>query len=439
MKKNWQNDIHDRMSDYEIQEPKGLWEDVSRKMAEMKGECQVPHPQPFFNKTWRTATRAVVAASIVLLLGYAVLNTIGNKDSYTPKFAGVRTNKQIIHSSEQGIHKTDESCNLLAQNAQSNSCEFDANTTSCTHITTHSQCSANTSSSEDASIGNHAEKNSEIEKRQTTDNQQPSNENSYKEKEKENYSKRENLFDDYVAYNGERTIHSHYTATSRWSISTYAMGAVGASKTTTSIGDYTVVAGPEGADWADNPMLGINLFNKGKEVTTKYAHKLPVRIGMKLAYAVNSKLSIGSGLTYTRLSSDMREGSKENFYTGEQKLNYIGIPVDVKYNVLSFKRINFYGVAGVLTEKCISGTTVKKYTINSTQKKTETLDIDSKPIQVSINLAAGLQLNVLDHVGIYAEPGISYYFDDNSHLQTIYKEKPFNFNLNIGVRYTIGK
>lgn len=439
MKKNWQNDIHDRMSDYEIQEPKGLWEDVSRKMAEMKGERQVPHPQPFFNKTWRTATRAVVAASIVLLLGYAVLNTIGNKEGNTPKFAGVRTNKQIIHLAEHGNHKTDESSNLLAQNSQSDSYDFDANITSCPHIATHSQHSANTASTEDASIGNHAKKNSETKKAQTADNQQPSNENRYKDKEKENYSKRENLFDGYVAYNGERTNHSHSTVPSRWSISTCAMGAVGASKTTTSIGDYTVTAGPEESDWADTPMLGINLFNKGKEVTTKYAHKLPVRIGMKLAYAVNSKLSIESGLTYTRLSSDMREGSKENFYTGEQKLNYIGIPVEVKYNALSFKRINFYGVAGVLSEKCISGTTVKKYTINSTLKKTETLDIDSKPIQVSINLAAGLQLNVLEHVGIYAEPGISYYFDDNSHLQTIYKEKPFNFNLNIGVRYTIGK
>ena len=156
MKKNWQNDIHDRMSDYEIQEPKGLWEDVSRKMAEMKGECQVPHPQPFFNKTWRTATRAVVAASIVLLLGYAVLNTIGNKESNTPKFAGVRTNKQIIHLAEHGNHKTDESSNLLAQNSQSDSYDFDTNITSCPHIATHSQHSANTVSTEDASIGNHA-------------------------------------------------------------------------------------------------------------------------------------------------------------------------------------------------------------------------------------------------------------------------------------------
>ena len=263
MKKNWQNDIHDRMSDYEIQEPKGLWEDVSRKMAEMKGERQVPRPQPFFNKTWRTATRAVVAASIVLLLGYAVLNTIGNKEGNTLKFTGARTNKQTIRLAEHGNHKTDESSNLLAQNAQSNSCEFDANATSCPHIATHSQHSANTASTEDASIGNHAEKNSEIKKAQTADNQQPSNENSYKDKEKENYSKRENLFDGYVAYNGERTNHSHSTVPSRWSISTCAMGAVGASKTTTSIGEYTVTAGPEGSDWADNPMLGINLFNKG--------------------------------------------------------------------------------------------------------------------------------------------------------------------------------
>ena len=180
MKKNWQNDIHDRMSDYEIQEPKGLWEDVSRKMAEMKGEHQVPHPQPFFNKTWRTATRAVVAASIVLLLGYAVLNTIGNKESNTPKFAGVRTNKQIIHLAEHGNHKADESSNLLAQNSQSDSYDFDANITSCPHIATHSQHSANTASPEDASIGYHAEKNSEIKKVQTADNQQPSNENRYK-------------------------------------------------------------------------------------------------------------------------------------------------------------------------------------------------------------------------------------------------------------------
>ena len=46
---------------------------------------------------------------------------------------------------------------------------------------------------------------------------------------------------------------------------------------------------------------------------------------------------------------------------------------------------------------------------------------------------------MLRNVGVYVEPGVSYYFDDRSPLSTIYKEKPLNFNLNLGVRYTIGK
>ena len=58
---------------------------------------------------------------------------------------------------------------------------------------------------------------------------------------------------------------------------------------------------------------------------------------------------------------------------------------------------------------------------------------------MSVNAAAGVQFNVLDNIGIYAEPGVSYHFDDGSSLQTIYKEKPLNFNLNFGVRYTIDK
>ena len=40
-------------------------------------------------------------------------------------------------------------------------------------------------------------------------------------------------------------------------------------------------------------------------------------------------------------------------------------------------------------------------------------------------------------VGVYLEPGVSYYFDNGSDVRTIYKDKPFNFNLNLGVRFTI--
>ena len=217
------------------------------------------------------------------------------------------------------------------------------------------------------------------------------------------------------------------------------MGLMGASRTITSIGDPVAVTGPDDSDWEDNPMLGINIFNQGKEVKTEYKHRLPVRIGVKMAYTLNEHWSIESGLTYTRLSSDMKDGTKENYFTGEQRLNYVGIPVNMKYNAWSYKRFNLYGSAGVLAEKCISGNVTKKYVINNATKKKKTVNIDSKPLQMSVNADFGVQFDVLDNVGIYAEPGVSYHLDDHSSLQTIYKEKPMNFNLTVGVRYTIGK
>ena len=69
----------------------------------------------------------------------------------------------------------------------------------------------------------------------------------------------------------------------------------------------------------------------------------------------------------------------------------------------------------------------------------ETYSIDEKPFQFSVNASAGVQLNATSLIGIYAEPGVSYHFKDNSTLQTIYSDKPFNFNLNIGIRFTFGK
>ena len=66
-------------------------------------------------------------------------------------------------------------------------------------------------------------------------------------------------------------------------------------------------------------MLGINLFNQGKEVKTEYKHRLPVRIGVKVAYTFNEHWSIESGLTYTRLSSDMKDGTKRELLYGRAK------------------------------------------------------------------------------------------------------------------------
>ena len=63
-------------------------------------------------------------------------------------------------------------------------------------------------------------------------------------------------------------------------------------------------------------------------------------------------------------------------------------------------------------------------------------DITVKPLQLSISSALGAQLNINKNIGLYLEPGVAYFFDDGSEIETIRKETPFNFNLQAGVRFT---
>lgn len=66
-------------------------------------------------------------------------------------------------------------------------------------------------------------------------------------------------------------------------------------------------------------------------------------------------------------------------------------------------------------------------------------DVKVKPLQWSLSAAAGAQFKITEKLGIYAEPGVVYYFDDGSNVNTIRKEHPFNFNIQLGVRFTLPK
>lgn len=197
--------------------------------------------------------------------------------------------------------------------------------------------------------------------------------------------------------------------------------------------------GPNNTQWEDSPMLGILLYNQGKQTATDIHHRLPVKAGLSFEYRLNNRISLASGVTYTNLVSDIREGSESHYRKGTQRLHYVGIPVMVKCSIASWGRLNVYGGAGLMAEQCVQGRTDNDYVLNNTQVEHTRETIRKKPFQLSANVSAGIQYDLTRTVGVYAEPGASYYFDDGSSLNTIYKEKPMNFNLNLGIRLAFGK
>lgn len=432
MKKNWQKDIHDRLGSYEKDAPEELWEGISRRMPKLNDGGMLTHkPQRTAKfRMWRVAGVAA-AASVALVIGY---NFLGNsaKDNIniatnTPKHPYMlASNKKPLGneptgvSVEQATHSED---NLMAEQPTLASALTEQPTLA--SASTETDVKEISSKEEDSKKEENGKENEQAEMKPE------------KREDSRVLPKIQN--DALLAYNDVTERRGDEDAPSRWSVSTGAMGGLGASGTTIAYGDYLVLSCPGVADTKDSPMLDMNTINRDIETKTEYNHHLPIRIGLSVAYALTDRLSISSGLTYTRLSSDIKDASRESKYIGEQRLHYVGIPVNVSYKVASSRWISLYGTAGVLAEKCVSGTTDEGYAENNTMKYTNTQDISSKPLQMSVNAGVGIQFDIIDNVGIYAEPGLSYYFDDGSALQTIYKEKPLNFNLNVGVRFKLSK
>jgi hypothetical protein len=150
-------------------------------------------------------------------------------------------------------------------------------------------------------------------------------------------------------------------------------------------------------------------------------HKQPLSFGFSVRKGISNRVSIETGLVYTMLSSDITfEGAGESV---SQKLHYIGIPLRANWNFLNRNQVTLYVSGGGMVEKCVYG---------EIESEKETV----KPLQLSVSGAVGAQYNVSKKVGLYLEPGVSYYFDDGSAVQTIRKENPFTFTMQAGIRLT---
>ena len=450
MKRNWKEDIHDRLGNFETDAPDGLWEAIHQRMAQTERVQAEKRQTPFVLQPALRRTACAAAACFALIAGYQYFADGGKETASGVKVAqggvaDIPTNRYVAKNAVapaatvyaqtqnspavlQPNGRVEQTADAIAQPTQNNE---SAQISTPQHLNISTPQPLNPSTSHHHNPSTPQPLNSSTSQPHNPSTPQHLNPST---------SQPHNPSTSLLAYTpADNSRGRHEGAAARWTLSTSATTGMGASSVTNSTATYVEAVGPDDVIWADNPQLGIGIFNQGKSVKTEYKHRLPVRVGLNVAYRLTDRLSVESGVSYTRLSSDMKDGTKDNYSSSSQKLDYIGVPLNVKYRAFGYRRLSVYASAGLLTEKCVSGKTTHEYVISGEKKKHEAEDVAAKPWQLSVNAALGAQLDVLRNVGVYVEPGVSYYFDDRSPLSTIYKEKPLNFNLNMGVRYTIGK
>lgn len=211
--------------------------------------------------------------------------------------------------------------------------------------------------------------------------------------------------------------------------------------TAAALGANPLDCGVSSADWVDRRVesaAGVIVYNQ-PEVTTEYSHKMPVKIGASIRYDFNKFLGIESGLTYSFLSSDLKtgeEGAVSGWSKSVQSMHYLGIPLNLSFNIFSSRYFNAYVTAGGLMEKCVRGSLKTDEYLDGKYHGSSSTTLKQKGLQWSVNGAAGIQVNILPQLGLYMEPGVSHHFSNNSKVRTIYSDKPTDFSLSFGLRYT---
>lgn len=443
MKRNWKEDIHDRLGNFETDAPDGLWEAIHQRMAQTEPAQTEKRQTPFVLQPALRRTACAAAACLALVAGYQYFADGGKEIANGAKQAGgdgmIAVGGTVASDNSRYVASKPATASIVATNLAGVRVAKNGVTPAAVYTQAQNDGAGKQPNNGEATAADAAvlpTQNSESAQISTPQHLNPSTSQPHNPSTSQHHNPSTSL----LAYTpAERHSSRHDGVAARWTLSTSATTGMGASSVTNSTATYVEAVGPDDVIWADNPQLGIGIFNQGKSVKTEYKHRLPVRVGLNVAYRLTDRLSVESGVSYTRLSSDMKDGTKDNYSSGSQKLDYIGVPLNVKYRAFGYRRLSVYASAGLLTEKCVSGKMTHEYVISGEKKKHEAEDVAAKPWQLSVNAALGAQFDVLRNVGVYVEPGVSYYFDDRSPLSTIYKEKPLNFNLNLGVRYTIGK
>ena len=168
-------------------------------------------------------------------------------------------------------------------------------------------------------------------------------------------------------------------------------------------------------------------------------HHQPIKFGVSFRYNLKPRWNIQTGLTYSYLLSEFSEEYAHQSEQTKQKLHYMGIPVQVGYQVWKKKRFNGYIALGGQAEKLVSGKATTLCWQNNEYWHSYTKSVSDKHLLFSALASVGAEYHLGHDISLYAEPGIHYYFKNGSGLENHYTKQPLNFNLTIGLRFHWGK
>lgn len=467
MKTDWTEKIRETLSESAVTPPEGIWEGIISGLD--AAESPVPVRKKTKNWRWYAAAACIAAAAVGgVIFITSILSDEGltpgtiaqvgtsAKDKDTYQTAGMANThasapqtKDAVHQSTSAHHPEQTYTKSHKERTSETSCIKDLATNGTSDINDLAtndgsgvkDIAANTATDNKERAENTATAATDIADKKPSVNKQASENSAAENKDSKpsniqadtTQTRTNDLKEWWSMQTDIPLLASTSTQKRQISLGLYAGNStLGAKSNDDTHGDLFASTDPYFGNTNYGVNAGVSEFQPSTYYKLKDAkHKQPIRIGLSARIPIYESFSISAGVNYSLLTSTLTwESETAKELENEQTLHYIGIPVSVDYKIPSHHATTFYLTVGAMAEKCVYGQTKDEKTAN-TQK------ISEKPLQLSLFAGAGVQIRLYDNISFYAEPLVDYYIDNHSPIYNIYKDRPLNLDLRIGLRYNI--
>ena len=167
------------------------------------------------------------------------------------------------------------------------------------------------------------------------------------------------------------------------------------------------------------------------EELTQSDYSFPVSLGLTVKYRFTDRLSVGAGLNWTTLSREFEGAYKTETGRCTHRMQYVGIPLHLYYDILQRRGLSLYLTAGGSAEKAVCNAW---YFYDQSNSPIYTEPV--KGLQYGVDLGFGVEFSLGKHLSIYLDPYVKYWFA-GSQPKSVRTEKPILFSFEGGLRFNL--
>ncbi len=386
----WTQQLHDKLAEHETAAPDNLWADIEAALPQQKGRGRL-----VALRRWTTA-----AAVVTLMIGGALV------------WWGQQQPTQMLSQAEEPMPNSE----TLAAEAQEESTD---------EVGPHRPY--NTYKPHKTHRAHQLQKSHQLQKPQEYhEPQQPHEPHHLSDADS---APDETVPADDAVHTAVATTHAVRRtprAGRRFTLGLYANNGLGSHDNSNAVFMDQAMAKTYSSSYTQSASRQAPVYLAGYE--ERQHHSQPLSLGLSFDLQLNRRLSLTSGVVYTRLNSEFIQYIRSQQYSKQQTLHYVGIPLGLSYTVWQHNHFQAYLRAAAQADWNIHAKTVTEGVEQQTNRDR---------VQWSVSGSLGVQYEVVPRLSLYAEPGISHYFDNGSSVQNFFKDKPTSLKLEAGIRLSL--